>query len=406
MKSSIIIFVLLIIILVSCENNNKSTSKPLEKNSKSNKEHEHFFKYFRFNENIILRNDDPDIMERDIKYTDGYIFFINHVNEMKKGEQLDLIRYNNYGCDTFKIIMAENDEVTGYDINKSVMALKCKNKYYIYKKDKTGYTFDHSVKSSKLCTNIKLTETQVIIYNVQYGNVFDYTHPEVYVFDLKTKEQKNHIIFDIPIGSAMTYYMYDGTYGVYKDMIYISDITEYSIKIYNLDKKLLAHLQRKPNCWNNDIKISNEMEGLDNMGVYNNRSLDYLTLYTISQVNFINDTTILVNWNGGESFENNFYDVWGYRKGKWELLITELICPNYFVHVDESFSIFPGYGTFYKTGEGKLLICNTHIPFDLKNFTPTEIGYNKLLKKLYEYDFTNNPVLSVQSYEFTGINEK
>lgn len=142
-------------------------------------------------------------------------------------------------------------------------------------------------------------------------------------FDLKTEREIGETVLPEPAGSAFMYIQPRNILDRTAQTIAISDVTSYSIRVYNADLSECETLIRQPDTWVQSAEVSvskktpqRSFPKLDSL----RRASSLMTRVTL-----INDTTLLALWStpkskGGNQEVVEFYaDIWTKKNGKWTI---------------------------------------------------------------------------------------
>ena len=348
----ILLTVLSMILINSCGDNNRAdvTEKiaPIKE--------ELLFQYFKYSENMVLKNIFFEYENEHIKYYKGFIYIIEDIGSPKNmGENIRLIKYNKLGADTFSFQLPSNEWILSFETNDSLLLLLCQGSFLIYKFANEKIIFEGRHELINKAHSTYLHNNRLYFYNRFYGNVYDNTKPEIIIFNLSLKKFENSLDFEIPRGSALLFLQPRRTFSIYKDRIILSDLTTYNIRIYNFKKELLGTLQRKPDLWNNDSLVCYEMDRQNNLDKFRANIGKYEFLSSINLVDFLNDSTILVCWNG-ITHNKFYYDIWKLKSGNWKLSKKDLVCRTYNEKDIFNINYYPIVHCQYKISDGKILI--------------------------------------------------
>ncbi|MCE2503259.1 MAG: hypothetical protein J4G05_04260 [Chlorobi bacterium] len=183
----------------------------------------------------------------------------------------------------------------------------------------------------------------------------DYTGMRLY----RPKEDTlfDHIVLPNPEGVEYTLFRPRSVIAVWDQMVVVSDITQYRVKLYDLSGAERGVIQREVPGW---IAVDIEKRGtidpeeLSPLSPKNRMSIrQYIdtlrpTAYSTSnirRVDFLNDSTLLVTYFNGKTAEKGLlkgralieYDIWRRRNNRWELLAGDI--PDFSSDLDSNLSI-------------------------------------------------------------------
>lgn len=223
--------------------------------------------------------------------------------------------------------------------------------------------------------------------SIQGSALWEKTQTWIEVFNL---EKKTHHIFDFPnpLGVEYMYFQPRKLIDFTKDNVYVMDVLDYKIKIYNYDGKLVDSIY-KP-FKDNSITLTptndqsqEELYKFDVMTqrVRRHREVLLKNLYNakvMCKINLLNDTTMLISYNVPTD-DNKWYwyafDVWKYNSSlnKWEIYKEGLKIEPYNIENRE--------GTF---DIKKLYLDNNYSAY-YDNILVTQNSYNYDILKLKTY---------------------
>lgn len=166
--------------------------------------------------------------------------------------------------------------------------------------------------------------------SIQGNSLWEKTQTWIEVFDL---EKKTHRIYDFPnpLGIEYMYFQPRNLIDFTKENVYVMDVLDYKIKIYNYDGKLVDSIY-KPFTDNKitptpSFELTKEMlyrfDLLFAGKVQNHSKLfeeNWKTAKLMSRINLLNDSTILICYSQPNvDWPTNIFDVWKFdtKKKKW-----------------------------------------------------------------------------------------
>ncbi len=232
----------------------------------------------------------------------------------------------------------------------------------------------------------------------------------------------DYIVLPNPEGVEYTLFAPRSVVAVWDQMVVVSDITRYRVKLYDLSGAERGVIQREVPGW---IAVDIEERGtidpeeLSPHSPKNRMSIrQYIdtlrpTAYSTSnirRVDFLNDSTLLVTYFNGKTVEKGpmkgtiiEYDIWRRRNNRWELLAGDI--PDFSYDLDDNLSIermLPLSYAFKRGGLSNFLYrieeCVPFQTFDVKYSELPSImeqyliEHGKLYHSLFLYSFKEPPM--------------
>jgi len=184
----------------------------------------------------------------------------------------------------------------------------------------------------------------------------------------------------------------------------VADAVNYKIKVYNSKNEVTDEIARKDVDWKTHPSIDSVLKSIDIKSTYPKESIDKLRPLTglislIHRMSFINDSTFVLLWSKPRAvaYYYFYFDIWGFRDGKWKLLKSDLqqtLDENTNFSFDKIF-IYNSY-----TISNSKLILVTDYPFDLEEEKYKNITFAELKKQTDEYYKKNDLSFTIIVYEY------
>jgi hypothetical protein len=205
--------------------------------------------------------------------------------------------------------------------------------------------------------------------NTQNDDLIEKTQTWVEVFDLEKKTRRMYE-FPNPSGLEYMYFQPRNLIDFTGNQVFIMDVLEYKIKIYNYNGILMDSIYN-PFVENNIVvpkKATIVIEEQYSFNVFTQKVRRNAEVYRknlfnakiMCSINLLNDTTLLICWNKPNEEKNNYgyiYDIWKQNSisKKWELFKSNLVSEDKIYTDNEgvfelkSFGISNNYRVFNNT---------------------------------------------------------
>jgi|GEM_PF-2164813 len=325
-------------------------------------------------------------------YFDGAVYYVTFDEEDEIKQRYTLVKKTPTSTETTEFYL--NWHLT---VNRGFWTIIVDSNFVILENQFHTYYFLRTPEGLKniLFSNHKEGANQVKIFdksfyrahcNVQGSSLWEKTQTWIEVFDL---ENKTHRIFDFPnpLGIEYMYFQPRNLIEFTKENVFVMDVLDYKIKIYNYDGKLVDSIYKPfkdnkliPTPINDHSK--EELYRFDIMGqrvrkhdkIYNE---NWKSANLMSRINLLNDNTLLICYSQPNGdWPTNVFDVWKLdtKKQKWVILKEGLNIEQYVNSEREGnfdvkrIPIFNNYSAF----NNSVLVTQNNFSFDilkLKTYT-------------------------------------
>ena len=267
--------------------------------------------------------------------------------------------------------MAGKGFILDFDLNKEYLVISGWNCILIYKYENDTYKLIKNIERPVSYFHCKLEGSQVTAFDAMLG--YYYEKPEsntyIYTYNIKDDISKQHYFEDnedIYWTLFQPRKLIDHSIGITA----VSKASEYNIKLYDENFKLIDSLVRQPEKWKSIDTVLNfdysehPKNAIENVkGIYSRISL-------MKSIDFIDNNRIMISWkkprpnNSCENYGSSIvFDFWEKKEGSWSQVNTDLSNDPQF----DSDKFNPeniDLTGYYKVSNGKLLTCH-RIPFIL-----------------------------------------
>ncbi len=221
----------------------------------------------------------------------------------------------------------------------------------------------------------------------------------VAIYDLKTLDKISEKVFDNQKGFPMTYFHPKRIINYGFGNIAISDITNYSIRIYDLNYKLKNVINFKIDNWGSNSALNPKFEKMKDIDKLNQNMSYYLSVNSgdmIHFVDFLSPNELLVCRTSKIDSTNSMYnyDVWELIKGNWQIKYNGLRNPIYSGDDFVSYNNFLAPFNSYTVSNGVILMFFP-LPFDLKQMITNKETNKSMKAKANDYFGVNDITGSV-----------
>lgn len=367
---------------------------------------------FKLAKQLILPVEGYDPFDYMISYNDNKLYAtIKPSFEIKKEQRISFFCIDNKRCLEIKIKLHNDDWLINFTVNNDDLYIL--GQYYVYH---FGGILNYK---PKLIKKFQIDDMYKSIYYFNRKicllkscfSCFE-QNTKAYIIDLKKNTVSSHI-FESPIGFPLTYFQPRRIISFFKNSILVSDITKYQVRIYDTKFQLISEFRRPSIDWDKDSNVNfnkkltqlKTLKDLLKYGVYFTEATD--KYYTIVNVDFLDDTTILVCYSTSLkskdiSFEF-YFDIWKKNdKGLWYLTEKDLQDskqkPESKFNYDDLSSFYGQYFIFEKT-----IITVNDLPFYINNLDLKNITFSEIYQKKNNYYKKNDIKTSFFIYELKGI---
>lgn len=245
---------------------------------------------------------------------------------------------------------------------------------FIYKHSADKYIFQDSIIFEKFIEHIEYENGKLYAFSCLHSPEYNKkdSAANLFVLDLKNLNEYREIYFPSPKGMPYTLLQPRKLMDYHNQKVAVGDAIDYRILLYDLDGKLLDSLKRDMECF-----ISDESpEEAENQSRYDLKD-NFSKRCMISQVNFINDNTLLISYQAppsGDVYYDTYHDIWRQKNGNWYLDENDLNWKN----TDSAIIFHPmnfGLSSEYNVDDNIISFLETAIPFPLNdNFYNMTMG--------------------------------
>lgn len=184
----------------------------------------------------------------------------------------------------------------------------------------------------------------------------------------------------------------------------VADANNYKIKVYNSKNEVIDEIRRKNVDWKKHPITDSVLKSIDITNTDIGIEFDKLRPLTglislIHRMSFINDSTFVLLWSKPRAvaYYYFYFDIWGFRDGKWKLLKSDLQ-QTFDENANFSFGKVFIYNS-YTISNSKLILV-TNYPFDLEEEKYKNMTFAELKKQTDEYYKKNDLSFTIIVYEY------
>lgn len=210
--------------------------------------------------------------------------------------------------------------------------LGVENRIVVYDKNSLKQISDNVIKLSPednnfYVNNLLIRNDEIVCFNNIWGVSVSFEKlPTIHCIDKNTFKHKSTTGYKMPVGGNLSHLGPRRQFGLYKNGVYLSDITDYHIKFYDKNNKIASEINYLPEKWVNDDKIKKEIDDSRDLNKFRINLKKYMSISFIRTVDFINDSTLLVIWAAPTSSNNDkmLADIWRISGNQWRLIYADL----------------------------------------------------------------------------------
>ncbi len=394
----LLLFILLSMSICSCQTKspqNTDTPKSIITPFDSG---EYLDEYFILDKQLIIQ----DFTDRnvEIQEMDNRIFLLDKNKYLRKkvnrGAKVELIEIKNSSIS--KHILELPIDTWVYDFvytpnNYLLLVDKC---ILIYDRNRTFVDSIHTpINWSKM-----FFEHEIIYLTTENFGIASYGGtPKISILNIENKSLEKYHEFKIPKGSAMTYFRPRNIFGIYKNLIYLSNITDYSIDFYDLNYNKISTISYHPKQWVSNDSAAKVIDNYNNFDKFRREAGSLPAISLIQNVMFVNDSLFIVSWNRDNDVEIIF-DIWKFNKNNWEIYKKDLICSRNFdtILAKTVINDMPERDRFGFTAMNGKIVNFSKSPYLVKDYIGRKYkNYYDDVEKYYE---AGEPCLSIFMYKF------
>jgi len=370
---------------------------------------ENFLDNFKYDFSIKLNI--PNITERDLlfKYNNGNLYIL--IQPLTQDENGKYIYYlMKYDCEKketiYKIENLDKQYVHNFDANEEYFVIINWKEAIIYKWNKDNYNFINKLNLHIGFRNFFMKNNLFVFYDCTINSKSMYEDTQTYLlkYDLKSKEIILNETLPNPEGFQFTFFWPRNLIEANEKFTLVADANNYKIKVYNPKNEVTDEITRKDIDWKTHPTTDSILKTIDITSNRPKESIDNLRPLTglislIHRMSFINDSTFVLLWSKPRAvaYYYFYFDIWGFRDGKWKLLKSDLQ-----QDLDEntkfSFNKIFMYNS-YTISNSKLIIV-TNYPFDLEEEKYKSMTFAELKKQTDEYYKKNDLSFTIIVYEY------
>lgn len=172
--------------------------------------------------------------------------------QVKDGDTIPLYMFTNGQKTTKYIKYPSNRKVqegsfNSFEVTDKYFIVKYSHSIVLY--DKISLKQKDEIFYDESLQKIKKIGNKIFIYGDIFGLPSSGAVPICCELDPVTFKVKNKYVFDLPKGANMTYRQPKKVFGVWKNGIYISDVTYYHIRFYDFNQNLISEINYEPDNW-------------------------------------------------------------------------------------------------------------------------------------------------------------
>lgn len=367
--------------------------------------------YLQLGNQFITEKEGVEPSDYLISYYENTLFLIETpISSLKKGNNVIIYQISREGHNHSEVTMQADDWLKNFTCYNNKLFLLGQYYIYVYKNLSSGNPiFEYKIKIPQAFSQIYIYDKKIILTRSCISCEDNGT--KAFIYDL-TKNQGYTHIFDNPVGFALTYMQPKRNINFYKGNIIISDITNYRIRIYDLDFKLVSEFSRPTSDWDKgfnqsfneeikDIKTPNEL----------NSKRKFITEssykhYVVHLTDFLNDSTIMVCWtsNSSETNQNEikiYYDIWRKNKNSnnWYLIYKNLTRISPKLQDKFNFEYFNQLFYQYYVLNNNIIVPSL-FPIDLRKLDLKNLTFQEFYKVQEDYYNNNDIKCSFFIYKF------
>ncbi len=370
---------------------------------------ESFLDNFRYDFSIKLEF--PDITERDLlfKYNNGNLYIlIQPLTQDENGNYIYyLMKYDSEKKETiYKIENQDKLSVHNFDVNEEYFVLLIWKRVLIFKWKDDNYYYENKFRYYGNFDNIVLDNNFIFLYDcfITSFTMYEDTQTHLIKYDLNKEKMVIDEWLPNPVGFQMTFFQPRNLIEANSNFTLVADAINYKIKVYNSKNEVTDSITRKDIDWKTHPTTDSILKTIDITSNRPKESIDNLRPLTglislIHRMSFINDSTFVLLWSKPRAvaYYYFYFDIWGFRDGKWKLLKSDLQ-QDLDENTNFSFNKIFMYNS-YTISNSKLIIV-TNYPFDLEEEKYKSMTFAELKKQTDEYYKKNDLSFTIIVYEY------
>lgn len=334
------------------------------------------------------------------KYNNSYFYYGFDFESNRSTDSFSIYKFSHNASENIVLYKPNKNVVLDFVINDSLCFVIVGEELLKYNYKNNKYIYDRAIKLESGFARIEFCNGQLALYPYLLGKLY---HPAKMAFyDINTMNQISSHIFDTPKGASLTYEQPKQIFFLKNDKIILSDITDYNIRIYDIDFKLLNQINYKPQSWSFDTNLAIQIESEIDFQKFRGKISVYRKMPIIQSVDLLNDSTLIV-CRTSKNEEQYYYDIWQLVDDRWVLLPETLIDYNSqasnISNLPLSNNFYTYFCNYYRVLDGKIILLR-EVPFDVKSEPYINMTNKEFMEKVDNF-YTTNPVkLSAFIYDF------
>ncbi|NLO18459.1 MAG: hypothetical protein GX121_01030 [Ignavibacteria bacterium] len=363
-----------------------------------------------FKYDFSVKLDISDITERDLlfKYNNGNLYIlIQPLTQDEKGNYIYyLMKYDKEKKETiYKIENQDKQDGHDFDANEEYFVITNWKEVIIYKWDQDNYYYNDKL-SHNGYRNFSMKNNIFLFYDCTINSTSMNGKSQTYLlkYDLNNREIILDETLPNPNGFQMTFFQPRNLIEANANFTLVADANNYKIKVYNPKNEVFDEIKRDDVDWITDPSTDSILKEIDITSTNPKESIDKLRPLTglislIHRMSFINDTTFVLLWSKPRAVADYYFyfDIWGFRDGKWKLLKSDLQ-QDLDENAQFSFNKIFMYNS-YTINNSKLILV-TNYPFDLEEEKYKNMTFAELKKQTNEYYKKNELSFTIIVYEY------
>lgn len=300
-------------------------------------------KYY-INDVMYFNSHNFDAFENSLYYSDGYL---------DENDELTILKISSKSTDTLKIKFPEEVATIKYakenveivKFHKNQLFLLYRDKLIIFVNEKGAYNLDKWFDIGKIFNKkLPTSASRLIIDGDNIIGIEDllkkHNKDSSFFFwriNLKDSTLNKFVRLPLPLGYYWSIMRPRCLLDYHNGIFVSSDVTEYKLRFYDLEGNKLDSLERKLPFWEATSLRKNYYDAPPQQLISYMQSKD-TTKSLIHNVNFINDSTILVCYSHKQDTDDpklmyhEFYDIWrkNSQNKSWSLHLSDIDIYDYF----------------------------------------------------------------------------
>ncbi len=181
-------------------------------------------------------------------------------------------------------------------------------------------------------------------------NSIKHDEESFYYFKINLKNYLDNKFYNIdyPDGFYWTIATPRNIIDFYNNHYLVSSVTNYEIKIFDINDNLINIIKRKPSFWKATTYKLEKFKNKHPVEIFNFIKDDSTTKTIIHRANFLDENRILICYSNekedSEKLFDFFFDLWEKRNNKWQLIENdidiEILKEKFGIEINASYNIF------------------------------------------------------------------